>query len=66
MGIGSVPQKKLFLLQMLEFEVFNIPQGTQVLRGRLPLTPGSRLIWFGYSEEGQLSSFDSKVHGFDS
>ncbi|GER46010.1 WD repeat-containing protein [Striga asiatica] len=46
--------------QMLEFRVFNIPHGTQPLRGRLPLTPGSCLTWFGFSEEGQLSSFDSK------
>ncbi|KAK6153502.1 hypothetical protein DH2020_013141 [Rehmannia glutinosa] len=46
--------------QMFEFRVFNIPHGTQPLRGRLPLTPGSRLTWFGFSEEGQLSSFDSK------
>ncbi|KAL3617829.1 hypothetical protein CASFOL_038150 [Castilleja foliolosa] len=46
--------------QMLEFRVFNIPNGTQPLRGRVPLTPGSCLTWFGFSEEGQLSSFDSK------
>ncbi|KAL2479109.1 transducin family protein/WD-40 repeat family protein [Forsythia ovata] len=46
--------------QMLEFRVFNIHNGTQSLRGRLPLTPGSCLTWFGFSEEGLLSSFDSK------
>ncbi|GFP84537.1 WD repeat and hmg-box DNA-binding protein 1 [Phtheirospermum japonicum] len=46
--------------QMLEFRVFNISHGTQPLRGRVPLTPGSCLTWFGFSEEGQLSSFDSK------
>ncbi|CAH9092846.1 unnamed protein product [Cuscuta europaea] len=46
--------------QVLEFRVFNIHNGTQPLRGRLPLTPGSCLTWFGFSEEGQLSSFDSK------
>ncbi|CAK9147891.1 unnamed protein product [Ilex paraguariensis] len=46
--------------QMLEFRVFNIRNGMQSLRGRLPLTPGSCLTWFGFSEEGQLSSFDSK------
>ncbi|KAL8474796.1 hypothetical protein ACS0TY_031289 [Phlomoides rotata] len=46
--------------QMLEFRVFNIPHGSQTLRGRLPSTPGSSLTWFGFSEEGQLSSFDSK------
>lgn len=26
------------------------------------MTPGSSLTWFGFSEEGHLSSFDSKVH----
>ncbi|KAL2234885.1 WD repeat and HMG-box DNA-binding protein 1 [Sesamum indicum] len=46
--------------QMLEFRVFNIAYGTQPLRGRLPLTPGSCLTWLGFSEEGHLSSFDSK------
>ncbi|PON84352.1 Guanine nucleotide-binding protein, beta subunit [Trema orientale] len=46
--------------QMLEFRVFNIYNGTQPLRGRLPLTPGSHLTWFGFSDEGQLSSYDSK------
>lgn len=47
--------------QMLEFRVFNVSNGTQLVRGRLPLTPGSCLTWFGFSEEGQLSSFDSMV-----
>ncbi|KAF3957802.1 hypothetical protein CMV_017222 [Castanea mollissima] len=46
--------------QMLEFTVFNISTGTQSLKGHLPLTPGSHLAWFGFSEEGQLSSYDSK------
>ncbi|KAL6995003.1 hypothetical protein U1Q18_005137 [Sarracenia purpurea var. burkii] len=46
--------------QMLEFRVFNICNGTQSIRGRLPLTPGSYLTWFGFSEEGQICSFDSK------
>ncbi|GAV56511.1 WD40 domain-containing protein/DUF3639 domain-containing protein, partial [Cephalotus follicularis] len=46
--------------QMLEFRVFNISNGTQSLRGRLPLTPGSNLTWFGFSEVGQLSSYDTK------
>ncbi|KAI3759231.1 hypothetical protein L6452_06888 [Arctium lappa] len=45
--------------QMLEFRIFNVSNGTQPIRGRLPLTPGSCLTWFGFSEEGQLSSFDS-------
>ncbi|CAJ1975495.1 unnamed protein product [Sphenostylis stenocarpa] len=46
--------------QMLEFIVFNIPQGTRLLQGRLPISPGSSLNWFGFSEEGQLCSYDSK------
>ncbi|XVE56745.1 hypothetical protein DITRI_Ditri04bG0035600 [Diplodiscus trichospermus] len=46
--------------QMLEFRIFNISKGTQLFKGRLPLTPGSYLTWFGFSEEGQLSSYDSK------
>ncbi|XWS60390.1 hypothetical protein CRYUN_Cryun07bG0032400 [Craigia yunnanensis] len=46
--------------QMLEFRIFNISKGTQPFKGRLPLTPGSYLTWFGFSEEGQLSSYDSK------
>ncbi|KAL4584152.1 hypothetical protein LXL04_008743 [Taraxacum kok-saghyz] len=45
--------------QMLEFRVYNVGNGTQPIRGRLPLTPGSTLTWFGFSEDGQLSSFDS-------
>ncbi|KAK2633663.1 hypothetical protein Ddye_002049 [Dipteronia dyeriana] len=46
--------------QILEFRVFNIAKGTQPLKGRLPLSPGSHLTWFGFSEDGQLSSYDSK------
>ncbi|XP_057952371.1 protein ENHANCER OF LHP1 1 [Malania oleifera] len=46
--------------QMLEFRVYNFCNGTQSHRGRLPLSPGSCLMWFGFSEEGQLSSYDSK------
>ncbi|KAK6925172.1 Minichromosome loss protein Mcl1, middle region [Dillenia turbinata] len=46
--------------QMLEYRVLNVRCGTQTLRGHLPLTPGSSLMWFGFSEEGRLSSYDSK------
>ncbi|MCL7035969.1 hypothetical protein MKW94_022549 [Papaver nudicaule] len=46
--------------QMLEFRVFNFAKETQPIKGCLPLTPGSCLTWLGYSEEGQLSSYDSK------
>lgn len=48
-------------LQMLEFRILNVSSAAQLTRGRLPLTPGSCLSWFGFSEEGQLGSFDSKV-----
>lgn len=50
------------MMQMLEFRVLNVRSATESLRGRLPLAPGSYLKWFGFSEEGQLGSFDSKVH----
>nr|CAD1839418.1 unnamed protein product [Ananas comosus var. bracteatus] len=46
--------------QMLEVKVFNISKGTQSVNCRLPLTPCSSLTWFGFSEEGRLSSYDSK------
>lgn len=42
--------------------MLNIRTATQQFRGRLPLTPGSCLTWFGFSEEGHLSAFDSKVN----
>ncbi|XP_068643156.1 protein ENHANCER OF LHP1 1-like [Aristolochia californica] len=45
---------------VLEFKTFNIANGTQPVGGRLSLTPGSCLSWFGFSEEGYLSSYDSK------
>lgn len=51
-------------VKLLEFKVFNIKRGTLSLRGHLPLTPGSRLSWLGFSEEGRLSYFDSKVNTF--
>ncbi|XP_011623322.1 WD repeat and HMG-box DNA-binding protein 1 [Amborella trichopoda] len=46
--------------QMLEVQVFNVANSTKVFEGRLPLTPGSHLTWLGFSEEGFLSSYDSK------
>ncbi|KAK4773370.1 hypothetical protein SAY87_028389 [Trapa incisa] len=54
--------------QVLEFRVFNISNSTQPLKGRLPLSPGSQLTWFGFSEEGVLSFYDSKgvLRGFTS
>lgn len=45
----------------MEFRLFNIPGMTQELKGRVALTPGSRLTWLGFSEEGSLSSYDSQV-----
>ncbi|KAL1213187.1 Protein ENHANCER OF LHP1 1 [Cardamine amara subsp. amara] len=46
--------------QVMEFRLFNIPRMTQELKGRVALTPGSRLTWLGFSEEGSLSSYDSE------
>ncbi|KAG1326667.1 WD repeat and HMG-box DNA-binding protein 1 [Cocos nucifera] len=46
--------------QMLEVKVFDISEGTQPVGCHLPLTPCSYLTWFGFSEEGQLSAYDSK------
>ncbi|XP_062194749.1 protein ENHANCER OF LHP1 1 [Phragmites australis] len=46
--------------QVLDVKVFNISEGVQSMSGRLVLTPSSQLSWFGFSENGQLSSYDSK------
>ncbi|XP_048529636.1 protein ENHANCER OF LHP1 1 [Triticum urartu] len=46
--------------QVLDVKVFNITEGAQSMSGRLVLTPSSQLSWFGFSENGQLSSYDSK------
>ncbi|CAN8268394.1 unnamed protein product [Cochlearia groenlandica] len=46
--------------QVMEFRIFNISRLTQELKGRVALTPGSRLTWIGFSEEGSLSSYDSE------
>ncbi|KAI4963768.1 hypothetical protein ZWY2020_010531 [Hordeum vulgare] len=46
--------------QVLDVKVFNITEGAQSASGRLVLTPSSHLAWFGFSENGQLSSYDSK------
>ncbi|CAL9064297.1 unnamed protein product [Musa banksii] len=46
--------------QMLDVLVLNISEGAKLFEGRLPLSPTSCLTWFGFSEEGQLSSYDSK------
>ncbi|KAL0915498.1 hypothetical protein M5K25_015920 [Dendrobium thyrsiflorum] len=46
--------------QVLEVQVFNINDRTQLIRCRLPLSPGSCLSWFGFSEEGQLCTYDSQ------
>ncbi|KAL6594289.1 hypothetical protein ACP70R_048482 [Stipagrostis hirtigluma subsp. patula] len=46
--------------QVLDVKVFNISEGANSMSGRLVLTPSSQLSWFGFSESGQLSSYDSK------
>lgn len=63
--MGHKFYRNVLPMQVLEFRVFNIRDRTQPIRGRLPLTPGSYLTWFGFSEEGQLSSFDSKVRSLN-
>ncbi|OEL35871.1 WD repeat and HMG-box DNA-binding protein 1 [Dichanthelium oligosanthes] len=46
--------------QVLDVKVFNISERAQSLSGRLLLTTSSQLSWFGFSDNGQLSSYDSK------
>ncbi|KAL5201330.1 hypothetical protein ABZP36_035684 [Zizania latifolia] len=46
--------------QVLDVKVLKISEGAQSLSSRLVLTPASQLSWFGFTENGQLSSFDSK------
>ncbi|KAK1296971.1 hypothetical protein QJS10_CPB15g01087 [Acorus calamus] len=46
--------------QILDVKVFNISNGTQPIKCRATLTPGSSLAWLGFSEEGRLSTYDSK------
>ncbi|KAF0915226.1 hypothetical protein E2562_034593 [Oryza meyeriana var. granulata] len=46
--------------QVLDVKVLKISEGAQSLSSRLVLTPSSQLSWFGFSENGELSSFDSK------
>lgn len=51
----------MITLQMLEVKVFKISERTQTITCHLPLTPNASLMWFGFSEEGQLSAYDTKV-----
>ncbi|CAM6122605.1 unnamed protein product [Calypogeia fissa] len=46
--------------QVMEFKVFDVSKRQHVVSGVLPLTPGAKLTWLGFSETGTLSSFDSK------
>ncbi|RLN35460.1 WD repeat and HMG-box DNA-binding protein 1 [Panicum miliaceum] len=46
--------------QVLDVKVFNISERAQSFSGHLILTPSSQLSWFGFSDNGQLSSYDSK------
>ncbi|CAH8386864.1 unnamed protein product [Eruca vesicaria subsp. sativa] len=46
--------------QVMEFRVLNICNMTQQLNGRVALTPGSRLTWIGFSDEGSFSTYDSE------
>uniref|UniRef100_J3MVR2 Uncharacterized protein n=2 Tax=Oryza brachyantha TaxID=4533 RepID=J3MVR2_ORYBR len=46
--------------QVLDVKVLKISECAQSLSSRLVLSPSSQLSWFGFSENGELSSFDSK------
>nr|TKW32146.1 hypothetical protein SEVIR_2G150800v2 [Setaria viridis] len=46
--------------QVLDVMVFNISERAQSLSGHLLLTQSSQLSWFGFSDNGQLSSYDSR------
>ncbi|XP_020587260.1 WD repeat and HMG-box DNA-binding protein 1 [Phalaenopsis equestris] len=46
--------------QVLVVQAFNINNKTQLIRCRVPLSPGSGLLWFGFSEEGHLCSYDTQ------
>ncbi|XP_052167833.1 protein ENHANCER OF LHP1 1 [Oryza glaberrima] len=46
--------------QVLDVKVLKISECAQSLSSRFVLTPASKLSWFGFSENGELSSFDSK------
>lgn len=45
----------------LEFAVFDVNYKTQISNGQLPLSAGTELRWIGFSEQGQLSTWDSEV-----
>ncbi|KAK8936893.1 hypothetical protein KSP39_PZI011752 [Platanthera zijinensis] len=46
--------------QVLEVNVYNICDRTKPLRCYVPISPGSSLSWFGFSEEGDLCTYDSQ------
>ncbi|KAK8962747.1 hypothetical protein KSP40_PGU006198 [Platanthera guangdongensis] len=46
--------------QVLEVNVYNICDRTKPLRCHVPISPGSSLSWFGFSEEGDLCTYDSQ------
>ncbi|CAA7041757.1 unnamed protein product [Microthlaspi erraticum] len=46
--------------QVMKFRIVNISSMTQQLKGRVAITPGSRLTWIGFSEEGCFSTYDSE------
>lgn len=51
----------LLELQVLELNVYDVHKESLHTKSHLPLSPGSCLTWFGFGEEGQLGSYDSKV-----
>ena len=49
--------------QALQYAVWDVAVQSEVQRGRLPLTSGSRLSWLAFSDEGLLSAMDSSGWG---
>jgi hypothetical protein len=47
--------------QCLRYALYDVAEQRQLHAGPLPLSPGATLAWLGFTEEGQLASYDS--HG---
>lgn len=47
--------------QCLQYALYDVAEQRQLHAGPLPLCPGASLAWLGFTEEGQLASYDS--HG---
>ncbi|KAL6774417.1 hypothetical protein ACKKBG_A24930 [Auxenochlorella protothecoides x Auxenochlorella symbiontica] len=45
--------------QHLRYSTYAVAAGAELAQGALPLTPGSTLVWAGFTPEGQLAAQDS-------